>query len=134
MSRLHPAVRIYPPSLRIRVALANELQRRGDVPPMFELLDAADMTGDAAASLAAARLAYLWDDHERGLRYLRPVFDSYRKLGVADEMMLNRHQLPAVQLTAMSAAAMFFLKGNAGDAIPFLRSALTGVKDVDLSA
>jgi hypothetical protein len=131
MIRLEGAYKIYPSSVRIRLALANEHQRRGQVQSMLELLDGADVTAEPGAALISARFAYLWDEPDRGLQYLRPLLNAYRNLDASDIEQLVARQLPSIQVPAMSVVAMFFLKGNVADAIPFLRAATEGVRGAD---
>jgi hypothetical protein len=112
LGRSLAAFRAFPDSPRIRLLLAHQHERRGEVSAMFGMLDGIPSRPDAGrALLAAARYAYLWDDAQRGLRYLDPVLDTYGRPEAAsavDAPMLSLG-LPPVRETVYTATALHWL-------------------------
>lgn len=111
-NRFRQAAELFPHSGRIAFSLGQEHEFRGEPAEAFRLFDQAIFPSvPASHALAAARYAYLWDELDRGIKYLRPIVDAYFKLGIGDDHFLYMRGLPFIGQTWSYLACFQFLKG-----------------------
>ena len=93
--RFQEGMAAVPASGLIAFSLGQEYEYIGDATRAFELFDRFMFPSiPAAYALAQARYAYLWNEFRRGTSYVRPIFDAYFRLGIADDNFLYIRELP----------------------------------------
>ncbi len=111
--RFKKASELFPTSAQISFSLGQEHEFRGEPTEAFRLFDQAAFPAvPASHALAAARYAYLWNELDRGFRYLRPIVDAYFKLGIGDDHFLFVRGLPFIGQTWNYLACFQYLMGD----------------------
>ncbi|HTH48724.1 MAG TPA: tetratricopeptide repeat protein, partial [Candidatus Limnocylindria bacterium] len=124
--RFKRAADLFPDSARISFLLGQEHEFRGDTEAAFGQFDRAVFPAiPAAYSLMAARYAYLWDELDRGIEYLRPIFDAYVKLGIGDDHFVFTRGLPFFSQTWGYLACFRYLKSDPGSLLQETESMAT---------
>jgi tetratricopeptide (TPR) repeat protein len=123
-----------PESSRIAFSLAQEHEYRGELDQMFQLFDDHRFPSlPASYAFLQARYAYLWDDFDRGLRYVEPILQAHFNLKIADDMFLYMRGMPVFSQTWAYLAAFYELKGDLGLAVQLTQDARHKLIDYDFS-
>jgi hypothetical protein len=112
LARFEEGLRACPQSALIRFSVGQEHVLLGDAERGFREFDRClfpSVPRDYA--LAAARYAYLWDQLDRGWRYVEAFLPYYYKLGVADDNFVYLRGLPFFG-QAWAYLAAFAVLGN----------------------
>ena len=126
---------LFPDSARISFSLGQEHEFRGETEDAFRQFDRAIFPAiPAAYSLMAARYAYLWDELDRGIEYLRPSFDAYVKLGIGDDHFVFTRGLPFFSQTWGYLACFRYLKGDLGSLLQETESMAARITDCDFES
>jgi hypothetical protein len=95
MRRFEQGMVAVPTSGLIAFSLGQEYEYIGDANRAFGIFDRFTYPAvPAAFALAQARYAYLWGEPARGTAYVLPIFETYFKLGIADDHFLYMRGLP----------------------------------------
>jgi hypothetical protein len=102
-----------PDSSEIKFSLAQEFIFLGEPEKAFPLFDECIFPRVSREfALAMSRYAYLFAEHERGIRYLEKFFDIYKEVRILDDHFLYVRGLPFFSVSWSHLAAHSILSGN----------------------
>ena len=102
-----------PDSSEIKFSLAQEYIFLGQPEKAFPLFDECLFPRvPREFALAMSRYAYLFSDHERGIKYLEKFFDMYKEVKILDDHFLYIRGLPFFSVSWSHLAAHSILSGN----------------------
>jgi len=131
-ARFQEALQLFPKSQMIRFSLAQEQLNRGAIEEGFRNFDLCTFPGIPATwALAIARYAYLWDFPERGMNCVRPIFQAYLKLGIADDHFLYVRGLPFFGQTWNYLACFGWMNDNFSEVMEITKQAIAKLTDYD---
>ncbi len=113
LKRFEKAYEQYSESQDIRYSLAQQCEQVGLVERAFELFDQ-QLFPEIPVHFAQVQVhcAYLWDRHEQGRAYLRPILDAYLEMGDLDSHLMFMRGLPPLETIWGCAAAIAKLSGE----------------------
>lgn len=102
-----------PDSDQIKFSLAQEYIFLGQPEQAFPIFDECVFPRvPREFALAMSRYAYLFSEHERGIKYLEKFFDIYKELRILDDHFLYVRGLPFFSVSWSHLAAHSLLSGN----------------------
>jgi len=102
-----------PESTQIRFSLAQEYIFIGQAEKAFPLFDGCLFPAVSREfTLAMSRYAYLFSEHERGIKYLNRFFEIYKEVKILDDHFLYVRGLPFFGTAWSHLAAHCVLSGN----------------------
>lgn len=121
-----------PDSAAIRFSLGQEHEERGEIDEMLACFDGCSFPAVSSHyMLAAARYAYLWGHPANGVAYLKPIFEAYFKLGIADDHFVYVRGLPFFSQTWSYFVTFAWMQGSYDATDEFLRRAKSKLSDYD---
>lgn len=133
LQRFREAARLFPESQMIRFSLAQEQLNRGDIEQAFGNFELCSFPKIPATwALAQARYAYLWNFPERGMNCIRPIFNAYFDLGIADDHFLYVRGLPFFGQTWNYLVCFAWMKGDFAEAQEITDTAAAKLADYDV--
>ena len=101
---------------------------------MFQLFDEHPFPSlPASYAFAQARYAYLWNDFDRGLSYVKPILKAHFDLNIADDTFLYIRGMPFFGQTWAYFAAFYELKGDLEPAVQLTQDAKRQLIEYDTS-
>lgn len=133
--RFREAAERFPESQKIRFSLSQEQLNQGDIEQAFRNFDNCSFPRIPATwALAQARYAYLWNFPERGMNYIRPIFGSYFRLGIADDHFLYIRGLPFFGQTWKYLVCFAWMKSDFSEARQITEQAAEKLTDYDFGS
>ena len=130
--RFVEAVAACPDSESIRFSLAQEYEARGEPDKMVELFCSCHFPAISSRHLlVASRYCYLWQRIDDAASFLRPIFDAYFTLGIADDHFLYVRGLPFFGETWSYLLAYSLLRRDFHEIVDVTSSAKAKLSDYD---